>query len=177
MKGRIFSGIEGSAVADVVLGAAIIVFVVLPVFSAVIERYIVINKAQVIKDAVDMTNISAYNALDADALSRTAITLDNGEIMDIYKSLLAENLRLKADMTPDTGSVADDKVAIDSIIVYLDDFPQACPGGISIKRPSIHSHVTVPVKPSLYRQVILQILGKEYVELEVHVDSDIPLNN
>ena len=54
---------RGSAVTQVVLMAALLVFIILPVFSAVIEKYILLEKARVIRDSVDMANLSAYNAL------------------------------------------------------------------------------------------------------------------
>jgi len=168
---------SGSAIVDVVLGAAIIVFVVLPLFSAVIEKYIVMNKAQIIRDAVDMTNISTYNAINAGNLGKSIITLDSVEVDSIYRTLLAENLNLNNDLSPKTGSIAEGPVNIDSLLIFTSGFPTVCPNNNEINRPSVHSYITIPVRPSLYRQVILNILGKQYVEFKVHVDSEIPVNN
>jgi len=168
---------KGSAVTDLVISAAIIAFIILPVFSAVMEKYIIQNKAQIIKDAVDMTNVSTYNAIKADSLGRNKIELDAAETEEIYSSLLAANLRLDNDLKPLKDSIAEGKVTIDSLVIYTDGFPLYCPDGCRIERPSVHSCVTVPVKPSLYRQVLLDLLGKDLVELKVHVDSDIPVNN
>jgi len=154
-----------------------IVFVIMPVFSSVIEKYLILNKAQIIKDAVDITNIAAYNALSAESLSRNSVLLDNSKLESIYSQLLAENLKLDYDLYPDEDSIADARVNIDSIIIYTAGFPLTCPKGIPITRPSVHSQITVPVKPMLYRSVILNILNKEYIELKIHVDSDIPVNN
>ena len=41
-------------------------------------------------------------------------------------------------------------------------------------RPAVHTVVTVPVRPSLYRGVVLGLMGQDYVELKVHVDTDLP---
>lgn len=168
---------RGSAAADVVLGAAIIIFVILPVFSVVIEKYIIYNKLLAIKDAVDMTNISAYNAINAENLGRNVVTIDNEKIDSLYRYLLARNLNLNSDLSPHPDSIAEGTVNIDSIIIYTGGFPLTCPGGTEFKRPAVHSTITVPVKPSLYRQIILDMIGREHIELKVHVDSDIPVNN
>ena len=64
---------KGSAVTQTVLMAAMLVFVILPVFSAVIEKYILMEKARIIRDSVDMTNISAYNALSCTDLRKVRI--------------------------------------------------------------------------------------------------------
>lgn len=168
---------KGSAVVDVVIGAAILVFIVLPVFSGIIERYILQNKAQIIKDALDMTNISAYNALNAESLGQVEVNFEYSKMESIYRSLLAKNLNLQSDLYPMPQSIAEDKVCIDSLIIYTEGLPALCPNGVSIKRPSIHSVISIPVRPSIYRELLLSIMGKKYIELKVHVDSEIPVNN
>lgn len=170
-------GERGSAAADVVIGAAIIVFIILPVFSTVMEKYIIFNKAQIIRDAVDMTNISTYSAINAGCLGVNLVTLDDEKVEEVYRRLLSENLGLNQNLAPDGQSIVEGTVSIDSIILYADGFPLSCPDGTVIKRPAVHSSITVPVKPSFYRRVLLGMLGKEYIELKMHVDSDIPVNN
>jgi hypothetical protein len=168
---------NGSAVADILIGTAIILLVILPVFSAVVEKYIVNNKIQIIKDAVDMTNISAYNAISTASLGQNQVHFDENEVEAIYRTLLAENLNLKDDLSPEQNSLADDKVIIDSINVYTDGMPLTCPNGTAIERPTVHSVVIVPVKPDLYRGVILKLMRKQHIEFIIHVDSEIPVNN
>lgn len=168
---------RGSSTAVVLISAMTVVFVVLPIFSAVIEKYIIFNKAQIIKDAVDMTNIASYNAINTHDLSRNIVTFDGEELDKIYRYLLAKNLRLDSDLFPAEGSIAGDRVRIESVAAYTSGLPLTCPDGTEIKRPSVHSCVIVPVKPLLYRHIILNALNKEYIELKVHVDSEIPVNN
>lgn len=168
---------KGSAVLEVAIGAAIIVFVVFPVFSVILEKYSIANKVQIIKDAVDMTNISAYNALSPNDLGKSVVTFNSMEVMDIYRSLLARNLNLNSDLSPRSHSIAEGNVDIEALEIYTEGFPTVCPNGTGIRRPSVHSLITVPVKPSLYRQFVLNLLGREYIELKIHVDSDIPVNN
>lgn len=157
--------------------AAVLVFVIMPVFSTVIEKYVLMEKARVIRDAVDMTNISAYNALSAKELGKAAVDLSYTEVLDIYGEILGRNLKLGEDMDPETDSVAEGRVEVLSLVVYNSGFPAVCPDGATIKRPSVHSCINVPVKPSLYRSIILGMLGKEHIDIVVHVDSEIPLDN
>lgn len=168
---------KGSAAADVVICAAIIIFVILPVFSVILEKYLLLNKAQIIKDAVDMANISAYNAIKAAKLSEEDVEVDLEAAEKIYNELLLLNLNLDNDLLPLTGSLAEGKVYVESLVIYSDGLPVVCPDGIVVKRPSVHSTVVIPVKPSLYRQLVLSMLGREFIELKVHVDSEIPVNN
>ena len=46
---KLIKSSKGSALSDILIGTAIIVFVILPVFSAVVEKYLINNKIQIIK--------------------------------------------------------------------------------------------------------------------------------
>lgn len=178
VKGIDRSGnIKGSVVTEIVLMAALLVFIIMPVFSTVIEKYVLMEKARIIRDAVDMTNISAYNALAPGELGRAAVDMSYAEVLDIYIRILGKNLNLEEDLDPKTDSVAEGRVEVLSLVVYSSGFPSECPEGAAITRPSVHSCINVPVKPSLYRSIILGMLGKEHIDLVVHVDSEIPLDN
>jgi hypothetical protein len=173
--GRCFS--KGSVVTEIVLMAAMLVFIVMPVFSAVIERYVLAQKARVIRDAADMTNISAYNALNAANLGKAAVDISQSEVMEIYKEMLGRNLRLEGDMDPKEDSVAQGRVEVLSLMIAANGFPAVCPEGAVITKPTVHSCIRVPVKPSLFRGIILGMLGREHIDIVVHVDSEIPLDN
>lgn len=167
----------GSAVADVVIMAAMLVFVVLPVFSSVMEKYIVLDKARLIRDSVDMTNISVYDALNAESLGKVSVDFFDARADDIFQELLCRNLKLDSGLSPRSDSVAEAKVEIVSLTFYMEGFPTICPNGSTIERPAVHSCISIPVRPSLYRGVILKLLGRDYIDLIVHVDSEIPVNN
>jgi len=168
---------RGVAVLDVMLLAAIIVFVIIPLFCYVIESYSISVKTQIIRDAVDLTNISAYEAIKAENLSWNILEIDYEKMQSIYRGLLAKNLSLYEDMSPKPESIADEKVSIESLFVYNEETGVTCPNGTTLDRPSIHACIIVPVKPSLYRQFILEQAGKSYFELKIHVDSEIPIDN
>lgn len=167
----------GSVVTEIILMGALLVFIILPVFSSVIEKYILMEKSRAIRDTVDVTNISAYNALAASELGRDEIDADQSQITELYKKILSINLKLDAGMQPEPHSIAEGKVEILSVEVYSDGFPVVCPDGTVLTRPSIHSSISVPVRPSLYRGIILNMLGKDHIDIVVHVDSEIPVNN
>ncbi|NLP08320.1 MAG: hypothetical protein GX385_08990 [Clostridiaceae bacterium] len=168
---------RGSAVTQTVLMAAVLIFIIMPVFSAVIEKYILMEKARVITDSVDMTNISAYNALSSAELGKVRIGAERSDILEIYRHILSINLRLNDDLEPQPDSVAEGCVEVLSLEIFSSDFPAHCPEGVPITRPAVHSTIRVPVRPSLYRGIILGMLGREYVDIIVHVDTEIPVNN
>lgn len=174
---RFFGREDGTAVAEVIIVAAMLVFVILPVFSAVMEKYVLSEKVRIIKDAVDMTNISAYNALDTTELGMTGVDVSHSKVMDIYEEVLRFNLNLDEDLDPLPGSVAEGRVEVVSLEIYRSGFPGSCPNGTSILRPSVHSSISIPVRPSLYRTLILSLLGRDHIDIAVHVDSEIPVNN
>lgn len=167
----------GSAVAEVVMMAAMLVFVIFPVFSSVMEKYVLLDKARLIRDSDDMTNISVYNALNAMNLGKVKVDFTDAKASEIFRELLCKNLRLDGGLNPMDGSVAEAQVEILSFEIYTEGFPVQCPDGSTISRPTVHSSINVPLKPSLYRGVILNLLGRDHIDAIVHVDSEIPLNN
>lgn len=167
----------GSGVTEVIIAAAMLVFVIIPVFSTVVEKYVLMEKARVIRDAVDITNISAYNALSAENLGKVQVDINRDEAIEYFKDLLANNLRLDEGLYPGDDSVAEGRVEVLSLVLYQNGFPAVCSEGVAILRPSVHSSICVPIQPSLYRGVILKLLGKDHIDVVVHVDSDIPLNH
>ncbi len=177
MKKKIPVRENGSAVTQIVLMAAMLVFVIMPVFSAVIEKYILMEKARIIRDSVDMTNISAYNALSGTELGKVRVDAERSDILEIYRQMLSVNLRLNDDLEPKPDSVAEGRVEVLSLEICSSGFPVQCPEGVTIMRPTVHSSIRVPVRPSLYRSIILKMLGREYVDIIVHADTEIPVNN
>jgi hypothetical protein len=154
-----------------------VLLVILPVFAAIIEKFILLEKTEIIRSAVDMANISAYNALNAGSLGKVTVNFDHAEMLDIFEELLSDNLRLDKDLEPEPGSIAEGQVVISSLEIYCSGLPVRCPDDVLIDRPSVHSCIDIPIKPSLYTGVILKLLGKENIVIKVHVDSEIPINN
>ena len=159
MNLKAFLSSRKGAVEDMVIFCLFFVFVLLPVASSVLEMYLTSVKCQEIKDAIDMTNIAAYNALDPGDNGKTAIDFNSSSAQAIYNNLLALNLRLNPDLTPQSDSIADGPVVVNELTFYTSGFPCYCPLGKLLTRPTIHTLVTVPVKPSLYSGTILGMMG------------------
>jgi hypothetical protein len=157
--------------------AAAIVFILIPVFAAVMEGYIINIKAMIIKDSVDMANLSAYNAMEVKSLSTVNVDINHGQARESFCSVLSNNMRLKEDMTPMPGSIAESKVTLKELNLYTSGLPLVCSKGKDISRPTVHSVIEVPIRPTLFSGLILEALGEDFIVLEIHLDSEIPINN
>ena len=177
MLKRKLAGCSGGAAFDVLAGAAVVIFVLIPLFAAVAEKYLFMTKIQAVRDAVDLTNIALYNALDIAAASQNEISMDDNTVYGTYCRMLAANLNLNYDLSPGENSLVEDTVTINSLAVYLNNFPVYCPEGVQLTRPSVHVSLTIPVRPGLFREYILNALGRIYIDVKMHMDTDIPVNN
>lgn len=165
---------RGSAV-TVILFASMLIFIILPVFAAVIEKYILLNKANIIQDAVDVSNIAIYNTLDHVKLGKSVVDLATHETLITYRRVLAKNLQLNDDLVPLEGSLIDGHVTISELQIFKGGDNCFCPVGKKLTRTTVHSRLLFPIKPSLFRKLILG--HKAYYELEIHVDTEIPINS
>lgn len=173
---------KGSIVSDLLIFTVIVVFVIFPIFSVAFEQHILLLKAQAIKDAVDVTNLAAYNAMKIPDKSETKITATVNDIRANYIPMLALNMNLNNNLTPKEDSIADGTVEIVNITIYPKgmSFPVTCPKGGTISRPSVHSVIKVPIKPTLYWNIHRFLTGatgdgiKDYI---VHIDTELPYNN
>ena len=66
---------KGSAVTEVIIFTFVIVFIILPLFSYVLEKSIIINKAEIIRDAIDLANISVFSSIDIAELGKDSVYL------------------------------------------------------------------------------------------------------
>lgn len=168
---------KGNALADMLIFLFITVFIVLPLFAAVTEGYLLLNRTQILRDAVDMANVSSYIAINGSGLGRKEVRIDGDTLRETWSGFLASNLKLAPDLTPGEGSVVDGKVEILELDAYISGLPLTCGNGERLSRPSVHSVVTFPVKPSLFGKMILALGGGEFVYIKIHTDSEIPVND
>lgn len=188
---KLLNNNKGSIVSDLLMFTFVLLFVILPIFSVVFEQYLLLLKGQAIKDAIDVTNLAAYNAMDIKAKSekiivagrnQSEVTITENKIKDMFKPLLALNMNLNNDLTPKENSIAAGTVEIVEVNIYPTgmSFPATCPKGGIINRPSVHSVIKVPLKPALYWNIYKYLTGdtgdgiKDYY---IHVDTELPYND
>ena len=173
---------KGSIVSDLLIFTLVVVFIILPLFSAVFDQYILLLKAQAIKDAIDVTNLAAYNAMKIPEKSETQITAAANDIRSNYMPMLALNLNLNSNLTPKENSIVNRTIEIVNITVYPKGmaFPVTCPKGGLIRRPSVHTVIKVSMKPALYWNIykfLTGTAGDGMREYNIHVDTELPYNN
>lgn len=179
---RILNNNGGSIVSDLLIFTLVVIFVLLPIFSAVFEQYILLLKGKAIRDAIDMTNLAAYNAMKIPEKSESKITATVHDIDAIFKPMIALNMNLNSDLTPKENSIVDETVKIVNITVYPKgmSFPVTCPEGSTICRPTVHSVIKVSIKPALYWNIYKLLTGAEgdgIKDYMVHRDTELPYNN
>jgi len=168
---------KGSSLVDAILTATIIILVVLPTFSFILEGYIYSNKIQVIRDAVDISNTAILNCLDWVALSKAGVVLDHDVLLENYKQILAANLFLDEQMNPEEESVLSGRVIIEELVFYAGGSQAICPLGTQFLRNGVHSIIDFTIKPTLYSRTMKLLTGTEFVEFKIHSDTEIPANN
>ncbi len=171
------SGIKGTVLVDVILFGALIVFVILPLVSLVLEWQIVVIKVQSIQDAVDLATLSTFGALENVSYGKDGLNLNYDRLREDYMKTLSDNLRLDAGMNPEDNSVLGGRVIIEELEIYSDNLPVNCSGGTLLTMPSVHTIIIFSIKPSLYGAALLELSGREYFDFRVHIDSEMPVNN
>jgi len=162
---------------EAIIGIGICVFMILPVSAYLLDKCLVLIKAGIIRDSIDMANLSLYDSMKMEDISSCTIGFDQEALMAIYKSILAENLKLDEDLNPLKGSLSDGPVYIRSIAIYLSGFPCSCPNGTVLKRPAVHSVVSVAFKPSLFSGLISDLTGLSLIDCPIHTDTELPVDN
>lgn len=168
---------RGMSVTEVLIGLAGFIFIFLPLFTFVSEKYILFTKIQIIKDSVDLSNISLYNAISTSQLSEGTIFIEDEKMIEIFSRILKNNLKLDENMNPYSDGIISDKVKVESLKFFFGNNTFTCPQGNVIRGPFIHSTVIIPVKPVFFQKTILDFLNRENIELKIHVDSKIPIDN
>lgn len=182
---------KGSIVSDLLIFTFVLMFIILPFFSIVLEQHILLLKGQALRDAIDITNIAVYNAMDIEAKAETVVVAGRNEserlqtenrIKDIFKPLLALNLDLNNDLTPNANSLVDGKVVIESIEIFPTGltFPIDLPEGDKVNCPSVYSIVKVPIRPNLFWNVyryFRNIAGDGLQDFYIRVITELPENN
>lgn len=154
----------------------ILVFIVIPLFSAIVEKQLTQLKISDIGESIELSSIATYDSLVSSSLSDTIVSIDSIEATNTFKKYLADNLNINSDLTPKPSGIIAGTVVVNSFQIYVSSFPRTCPNGKLLTKPSIHTFITVPVTPTLYKYSILQVLGEDKKNLKFHYDTEIVLD-
>lgn len=168
---------KGTVLVDVILFGALIVFVILPFISLILEWQIVIIKVQSIQDAVDLAAMATFGALENISYGKEGLNLNFDRLTEDYRRTLSENLRLDEDMNPEANSVVGNRVIIEELEIFTDGFPANCSEGTLLTMPSVHTIIRFSIEPALYGAALLKLTGREYFDFRLHIDSELPVNN
>jgi hypothetical protein len=164
---------NGSAYVDVLLTFFFLLILVVPLFSYVAERYVLLNKLQIMSDAIDASSLSAYMAINTEAASSRELSIDPTVFNNLFRNALQTNLSLNADMSPRDGSMAVGTVILQSSEIYMSGFPMQCPKGSTIRMKSFHIVVGIPVEPGFIRTYILN--KDDPAIVWIHRDCEMPV--
>ena len=166
-------------VLEIILFTCVILFIIFPIFSIVIEKVILDLKSDEIKGIIKDATESTFIALNIDTTSVENIDVDLDRFKEVFERYIKTNFNLKEDFKPKDNSMVDGPVKINKIIFYgTNSLPFTHPTKeITYNRPFIEVEVIFPIKPHLYRKVILDALGKEYLEVTINYHYTLPINN
>lgn len=162
---RIKNSIRGSAIFEMLIFACIIIFILLPLFAYCYERYVVYLKLNVIKDAVDMSILSSYNAINSEILSGSSVDICIQKAQHNFRELMSSNLNLDSELKPESKSVIDGQVKIKDIIFY----PHS-------SKAYVQCELFFPIKPCFFGNIIRLITGKELFNITFKETVEIPVN-
>lgn len=154
---------KGSMAADIVLTSFILIVLILPLLSFVFEKYIMVNALNEISDSIDMSCISAYQAIRFQDASRGNIYIDSEDLRVEFMRYISYNL------SPNLG-----EFELKELDFVSGSFPCTCSLGNTLTRPSVHAVVSIRIKAGIFDSAIL---GNDGVRiLNVHRDVDIPVD-
>lgn len=168
---------ENGGISFILIMSLLVIFIIIPVFAVVVEKYIVQLKVFDIKEAIELSSISTYNTVSSESLSGVEVDYDNTKAKSVFENYLAKNLNINSDLSPKGSGIVEGTVTVDSFVIYSSGFPHTCPNGNNITRPSVHAKITVPIKPTIYKYTILQALGTDTINLKFHYDTEIVIDN
>ncbi len=114
-----------SSILIILLASAIIIFVLLPIFSLMFDKAIVKVAIQRITDEIDLQMYRVYQYLDLDALSKKKLVLKGNMVYAANQALILEHPQIK-------------EIAIDTI---------------QIKERYLIMKFELTLNPTLYREV------------------------
>lgn len=163
----------------VLIGVAIIVFVILPIFSVGVEYLRMNILGDTVKEAIDLSATSAYITLSVNRASEVDVSFNASEFGDVFEEYLKKNLSLNDDLSPKGDSMVDGSIRIVGYNFFLGSaLPYTDPEtGITYNRPFVDVELILPVKPVLFIEEIAKLAGKTEFEVTVKHKVTLPIDN
>lgn len=106
------------------------------------------TRRQVIKQALDYSNMAVYREMDRNKLADGILYIDEVAGQDTFREFLARNLKLDGDLNPLPGSLAAGRVEIlDFRVFNPEDLPGVDGMGHPVDEVTVFSAIRVPVRP------------------------------
>ncbi|GKX32298.1 hypothetical protein SH1V18_47780 [Vallitalea longa] len=148
---------------ELILFTGIVLFILMPIFTAAYEKQIMYkigrDSNDIIKDSLEAT----YVTLNIKRGSTKKIEFDD-KFKRTFESYIRENMKLNVDFTPKDESMADAKIKVLEL------------KRINYPRKSVKVKLLLPIKPHLYRQIILDLMGKEWIGYEIVQEVSLPVD-
>jgi len=124
------------------------VMIAIMLFALAFDTAFLYVRRDVIKQALDYSNLAVYRELDRDRLADGELYLNEIAAQDTFREFLAQNLRLDGNLNPLPGSPAAEPVTVaDFRIFNPEDLPNTDGLGNPVTEVSVYSQIWVPVRP------------------------------
>lgn len=171
---------KGSASVGLILIVAfMIVFVVIPLSAYIFDNLKVNLISRDVAGAIDVAIEDGYHSLQKPILSKEDFIVD-GPILQYYVTeRLKKSLYLNDDLAPKANSKLEGPFSIELLnFVGTANLPYTeLSTGKVYTRPFVEVQFTIRLKPTLYRDLILNALGKSYIEFSAKRKTIIYVNN
>lgn len=155
---------KGSITADVVLVTFIIVLVILPLFTFVFDKYLMFIVLKEASDMLDMSCLSAYEALKFDEASMGVVTIDLQKLEIEFLKYAEYN----SSMLPGVFYLRE-------LDIISDSLPSSCSAGTILTRPSVHAVISICYNTGLFDRLVSGTEG--FRVLNIHRDVELPIEH
>lgn len=166
-------------VGTILMVTTLIVLVIFPLSAFIFDFLRIQVVAGEVAKSIDAAVIDGYHSLDLEFLSKEEFIADNGLFEYYVTEEVKRSLKLNDDLSPKENSVLDGPLSINSVKFYdstLLPYTDTDSGKV-YNRPFVEINFTIRLKPLLYQQIILDVLGQPYKEFTASRKSSLPINN
>jgi len=176
---KILSEKNGSAGVGTIIVFVIFIMIILPLMSFAMEHYRVDIVRHDTSVAVELSLISTLTTLDIGEASAENYDFDSTEFSDVFISYLATNMKLNKDLSITDKSLVDGDVVINNISYFgTANLPYTNPNTSEVfTRPYFNVELQLEMHPSMFRQMFLELTGRNRFFYTFYDDVSMPVNN